>query len=81
MAYTPASKPGAERHAGSNPVSTIVTTTVSDHRPNPTAALAQLVERMFPKHEVSGSSPESGSYAFVAQTGELAFRAAKRPPS
>ena len=52
MGYAPASKPGAERRAGSTPVLTTVE--------NPTAALAQLVERMFRKHEASGSSPESG---------------------
>lgn len=61
MVYTPASKPGAERFAGSTPVLTIIR--------NLTAALAQLVERVFRKHEVSGSLPESGSLCLRSSIG------------
>jgi hypothetical protein len=73
MVDTPASKPGAERHAGSIPVLTTVE--------NTTAALAQLVERMFRKHEASGSSPESGFSERVWRTiqkGLLSVRSLQR---
>lgn len=61
MVYTSVSKPGAERRAGSTPVLTTIEKT--------TAALAQLVERMFRKHEISGSSPESGSLRLRSSIG------------